>query len=72
VADHQSSLSAIPLELYNSETNLTLYCEDILGTVPTLKQFASLAISQTLLRKQIFKEYLFREYPSRCCVQHVA
>ena len=46
----RSLLSAIPLELYSSNIHLTFYCDDILGTVPLLRQFATLAVSQTLVR----------------------
>jgi hypothetical protein len=45
-----SALLAIPLELYSSNFHLTLYYNDILGTMPALKQFASLAVLQALVR----------------------
>ena len=60
-----SSISSVPLDLYSIDLNLTFYCEDIVGTLPTLRQFATLAISKTLTRQQVFKEYILREYPSR-------
>jgi len=37
---------------------LTIYCDDIVGTVPSLRQFATLAVSQTLIRHQVIKNYL--------------
>ena len=40
-----SSLSAIPLELYSSDIHLTIYCDNIVGTVPSLRQFAALAVT---------------------------
>jgi len=57
-----SSLLAIPLELYSSDIHLTIYCDNIIGTVPSLRQFATLAVSQTLVRHQVIKNYLIREY----------
>jgi hypothetical protein len=51
-------LSAIPLELYSSDFHLTLNYDEILETMPALKQFASLAMSQALVRHQVIKEYL--------------
>ena len=59
------SISSVPLDLYSADLHLTLHYEDIVGTVPTLRQFASLAASKTLVRNQLFKEYLLREYPLR-------
>ena len=55
----------ISQELDNLYSSLTLYCDDIIGTVPSLRQFAAAAVSQTLLRGQILKDYLTREYPVR-------
>jgi len=52
------------LELYSVDFNLTFYCEDIVETISTLRQFTTLAVSKTLVRHQVFKEYLSREYPS--------
>ena len=63
------SISSVPLDLYSTDLNLTLYCKDIVGTIPTLRQFATLAISKTLIRHQVFKEYISREYPSQCRVR---
>ena len=60
-----SSISPVPLDLYSIDVNLTFYCEDIVGTLPTLRQFATLAVSKTLTRHQIFKEYISWEYPSQ-------
>ena len=45
-----TSISPIPLDLYSANLNLTLYCEDIVGTVSVLRQFASLAVFKTLVR----------------------
>ena len=56
-------LSSIPSELYSFDLYLTLYCDDIVGTIPTLKQFAALEVSQTLRRLQFYKEYSLWEYP---------
>jgi hypothetical protein len=47
-------LSPLSLPLFSSEiqdlfSNNTLYCDDIEGTVPSLKQFASTVVSQSLL-----------------------
>ncbi len=58
-----SLLLAILLELYSSDIHLTIYCDDIVGTVPSLRQFATLAVSQTLIRHQVIKNYLIQEYP---------
>jgi len=68
VAAFTASLFSIPLELYSLDQHLTLYCDNILGTVSTLRQFTTLALSQSLLRLQIFKEYLSQEYPIQQCV----
>ena len=57
-------LSTIPLELSSSDLELTIYCDNLVGTVPYLRHFAALVVSQTLVKHQIFKEYLFRTYPS--------
>ena len=58
-------LSTVPLELSSSDLELTIYCDDLVGTVPYLRHFAALVVSQTLVKHQIFKKYLFRTYPSR-------
>ncbi len=58
MAAHTAPLSFVPLELYHFDNHLTLYYDDIVGTILTLRQFTLLALSQTLLRLQIFKEYL--------------
>ena len=52
----QSSLISQELESFYS--NLTFYYNDIVGTVPSLKQFAAAAALQHLLRSQILKDYL--------------
>ena len=58
-----ATLSPIPLELYSSDINLTFYCDNIVGTVPLLRQFATLAVTQTLVRYQVIQSYLIWEYP---------
>jgi hypothetical protein len=58
-----SALLAIPLELYSSDFHLTLYCDNIIGTVPVLRQFALLAVAQTLVRHQVIEDYLIWQYP---------
>ena len=58
-------LSSIPLELYHFDSHLTLYCDNALETVPTLRQLSILTLTQSLVRLQIFKEYLAQEYPVR-------
>ena len=57
-----SILLAISLKLYSSDFHLTLYYNDIIGTVPVLRQFASLTIVQTLVRHQVIKDYLIWQY----------
>jgi len=64
-------LSTVPLELSSSDLELTIYCDDLVDTVPYLRHFAALVVSQTLVKHQIFKEYLFCTYPSRRCACHV-
>jgi len=63
VAHTIEPLSSIPLELYSFDLHLTLYCDNIVETVSTLKQFAALEVSQTLRRLQFYKEYSLWEYP---------
>jgi hypothetical protein len=58
-----NSISSIPLEIYSSTLELTVYCDDIIGPVPSLKHLATLALAQGLVRLQLFKEYSFQEYP---------
>ena len=55
----------ISQELDSFYSSLTLYCDNIVGTVPSLRQFAAVAVLQTLFRGQILKDYLTREYPMR-------
>jgi len=38
-------------------------CDNLVGTVSTLRQFAVLAVSQNLRRLQFYKKYLSWEYP---------
>ena len=66
----QSSLISQELESFYS--HLTLYCEDLVGTVPSLRQFAAAAVLQQLFRNQILKDYFIREYSMRKDVQHSA
>ena len=58
-----NSISSIPLKIYSSDLELTVYYDDIIGPVPSLRHLATLALAQGLVRLQLFKEYLFREYP---------
>jgi len=70
VSDHSLpliSLSSILSELYSSDLNLTLYYNDIVGTVPSLRHFATIAVSQILVRHQVIKNYLFWEYLVQQC-----
>ena len=39
-----NSLSAIHPELYHSDLELTINCDNIVGTVPSLRHFATLAL----------------------------
>jgi hypothetical protein len=59
----QSSLISQELESFYSHS--TLYCEDLVETVPSLRQFAAAAVLQQLFRNQILKDYFTREYPMR-------
>jgi hypothetical protein len=58
-----NSISSIPLELYSSDLELTVYGDNIIGPMPSLRHFATLALAQGLVRLQLFKKYSFREYP---------
>ncbi len=55
----QLPLPSTTEEFYNSSSNLTLYCDDIQGTVPSLRQFSILIITNTLLRHQVIQDHLF-------------
>jgi len=50
-------------ELQGLHSLVTLYSDNIIETVPFLRQFASTAIVQTLLRHQVLQEYLSQQYP---------
>ena len=63
MAAFTAPLSSIPLEIYHFNNYLTLYYDDTLETVSTLRQFTVLALSQALVRLQILKEYFTQEYP---------
>ena len=66
-------LSSIPSELYSSDFNLILYCNDIVGSMPSsLKHFTIFAVSQILIRHQVIKNYLFWEYLVWRRVKHAA
>ena len=58
-------LSTVPLELSSSDLELTINYDDLVGTVPYLRHFAALVVSQTLVKHQIFKENLFQTYSLR-------
>ena len=54
----QSLLSSKLQSLYSY---ITVYYDDIVGTVPSLRQFAAVTVSHTLLRNQVFFSYLIWE-----------
>jgi len=37
-------------ELQSLHSHIAIYCNNIVGTVPSLRQFATVIVSQTLLR----------------------
>jgi hypothetical protein len=53
---------SISEDLNSLDNHQTFYCDDILGTVPSLRHLTTLVLSQSLVSLQIFKEYLLREY----------
>ena len=46
-------LTLISKEFQSLYSLVTLYCDDIVETVPFLRQFAAIAVVQTLLRHQV-------------------
>ena len=46
-------LTLISEELQSLHSLVTLYCNDVVETVPSLRQFAAIAVVQTLLRHQV-------------------
>ena len=52
-------LSTISLELPLSDFELTVYCNNLVGTVPYLRHLAAIVVLQTLVKHQILKEYIF-------------
>jgi hypothetical protein len=65
-------LSFIPLELYSSDFNLTFYCDNIVGTVPSLRHLATLAVTQALVRNQVTRNLLIQKYSVWQHIQHMA
>jgi len=58
-------LSTVSSELLLSDFELTVYCDNLVGTVPYLRHLAVVVVSQSLLKHQLLKEYIFRTYPLR-------
>jgi hypothetical protein len=57
------SLSAL-FALQNLSPDITIYCEDIVGLVSSLKHLSVLVILQSLLNLQAEKDYLRNQYPT--------
>jgi hypothetical protein len=53
-----ASHSLLSTELQHLHSNITIYCDDLMGTVPSLKQFAARTVSQLLFRNQVIHNYL--------------
>jgi hypothetical protein len=53
VANTQLPLLSTIEEVYNSSSNLSWYCDDIEGTVPSLRQFSLFVVTNTILRHQV-------------------
>jgi hypothetical protein len=60
LSDSLSALSA----LQNLSPDITIYCEDIMGPVSSLKHLSVLVILQSLLNLQAEKDYLRNQYPA--------
>jgi len=60
LSDSLSALSA----LQNLSPDITIYCEDIVGPVSSLKHLSVLVILQSLLNLQAEKDYLRNQYPT--------
>ena len=49
-------------DLYHSTFNWDIYCDNIVGSMPTLRYFAAIVTSNWTLRHQVIWDYLIREY----------
>ena len=72
MANTQLPLPSTIEEVYNSSSNLSWYCDNIEGTVPSLRQFSLLVVTNTILRHQVIQDHLSQEYPSQNWPQRVA
>ncbi len=50
--------SLLSLELQSLHSHIIIYCDDIVETVPSLRQFTAVTVFQTLLRNQVIWNYL--------------
>ena len=53
-----ASHSLLSTELQHLYSNITIYFDDVVGTVPSLKQFAARTVSQLLFQNQVIHNYL--------------
>jgi len=58
VLDTQLPLPSTIEEFYNSSSNLTLYYNNIQETIPSLRQFSILVVTNTSLGYQVIQDHL--------------